>query len=236
MLVLGETRRQLAALNPDTYDHKRVHFRTFAALSRELIPHDYSNPEFNNLRRKTRSQAPLTDKEVCKILGIPENDILVRNIQRTMYKFCQNTDREIGQNSLPRSVVSEGMSAPQKIAIVEYAKKLWEYFVLPNKGSIVTNIGSNHLIKLATLHHWSISKQYTHVFIDECHNLSAAKQMLLDFSPQTVVSLGDDFQSQVGIPVQRPEVIRLREMTKSIRSGSGVEGICLLYTSDAADE
>ena len=225
VLVLGETQRQLAALNPDTYDYDRVHFRTFAALSRELIPHDQSNLEFNNLRRRTKFQTPLTDKEVCKIVGVPENDSLAWDIRRTMYKYCQSTDREIGQSSIPLSVARVRSDAPQKAAIVELAKRLWEYLVLPNNGSIVTDIEGDHLIKLAILHRWPISKQYTHVFIDECHNLSDAKQMLLDISPQTVISLGDDYQSLTGIPVQRPEAMRLREMTESIRSGSGVDGI-----------
>lgn len=224
VLVLGETKRQLAALNPVTYDHRRIHFRTFSALSRELIPPDYNNPEYNNLRRWTRSQTVISDKEVCKILGIPENDLLAQNVRRTMYKFCQRTDSEIDQNSIPQSVAM-GMDLYQKTAIVEYTKRLWEYFVLPNEGSIVADIETDHLIKLATLNRWSISKHYTHIFIDECHNLSDAVQMLLDFSPQTVISLGDDFQSLRGIAFQRPEAIRLREMTDSIRSGSGVDGI-----------
>jgi hypothetical protein len=82
-----------------------------------------------------------------------------------------------------------------------------------------------HQIKYAALNRWRIPERYTHVLIDECHNLSRAMTQILGSGSQTVISFGDEYQRIHGLMQRRSHSIRQRVITQSVRSGMEVERI-----------
>jgi len=60
---------------------------------------------------------------------------------------------------------------------------------------------------------------YTHVVIDESHDLPAVVRQILAASPQALATLGDDSQNLRGFVTQPSPLVRHREMTHSVRTG-----------------
>jgi hypothetical protein len=93
----------------------------------------------------------------------------------------------------------------------------------PASSKLQLPLSVYHRIKWAALNDWRIPSRYTHVLVDECHDLSKPMSQILERSPQAWISLGDEYQSLKGWPQRRSDVVRQREVTCSVRSGQQVE-------------
>jgi len=105
------------------------------------------------------------------------------------------------------------------------AQKLWDCILAPKTTDFEPQIRGYHAIKWASLNRWSVPDTYTHIVVDECHNLSKSVLQMLSNGPQARITLGDDYQSLTGNLVVQSENIRQREMVHSVRSGRETEGI-----------
>ena len=223
LLFLGETRRPLDALKLDSSQRSRISIDTFAGLAKSLIPNDYTNPVLRKLRQQKSTTAPTSDTELLRLLNIPDDNsassaFRIRAIRATLFKYCHSAD------SIPFAY-AKNFSQAGKAAIVEHTITLWKLFSSPPPDRNTPLFRGYHYIKLAALNEWTIPDTYTHIFVDECHNISNAMQQILNRSPQSVISMGDDYQNLQGKLTKLPDVLRLREMTHSIRSGYQIEEV-----------
>lgn len=103
--------------------------------------------------------------------------------------------------------------------------ELWKEILNPTSKDFKPPISVNHRIKWGALNGWQIPNRYTHILIDECHNLTKPMLQILDCSHQAIISLGDEYQNLQGRSQQRSDIIRHREIIHSVRSGDAIENI-----------
>jgi superfamily I DNA/RNA helicase len=82
-----------------------------------------------------------------------------------------------------------------------------------------------HRIKLAALQQWKIPGEYSHVLLDESHDLSKPILQILDVSPQAAISFGDEYQSLRRRAHSRANTIKRCLITHSVRSAKAIETI-----------
>jgi hypothetical protein len=109
--------------------------------------------------------------------------------------------------------------------VLHHATELWKAILLPPSREFQPPVRREHRIKWAALRGWRIPARYTHVLIDECHDLKKPMLQILDSSSQAVISLGDEYQNLQGYPQRRTNVVRQRAVTASVRSGQLLEGV-----------
>jgi hypothetical protein len=73
ILILAERKQQLDALLAGINQGKHVTAKTFGALAYEIIPSDLTSSKNQRLRRLDKSQAPISDAELIRRLGIHAN-------------------------------------------------------------------------------------------------------------------------------------------------------------------
>jgi hypothetical protein len=110
-------------------------------------------------------------------------------------------------------------------ALVKYAQAIWDDTILPALSDFSMPVWGYHKVKWVALNKWQIPSGYTHVLVDECHNLAKSQLQIFDASPQAVISLGDKFQNLKGRSQQRSEDVRNRKIACSVRSGSLLEDL-----------
>jgi hypothetical protein len=229
VLILTQRRSQKDALISKIDRSEHVSVRTFYALAYELIPKDWTNKTNMNMHQTGSSFAAMKDIAVIKHFNImssgqlSEHDI-VKAVRSVLYSFCVSGDDEILVKHIPSHYTSLSNEVTKQV-IIHHAKELWKEILLPTSKDIKFPLKGYHRIKWAALNHWSIPARYTHILIDECHDLIKPMLQVLDFSPQAVISLGDEYQNLKGMSQTRSNIVRQREVIHSVRSGSLIENI-----------
>jgi hypothetical protein len=229
VLVLAERQTQLKALLAGMSELPQVYPRRFDALAREMIPADLTDPINARLSLPYSASAPIPDELVIRHLGIHASDTLrardlVVIVRSTVASFCYSGDAEFDENHIPARHLSTLDAATRRL-VLHHASELWHAILLPPSRDFQPPVRGEHRIKWAALKGWKIPARYTHVLIDECHDLRKPMLQILDGSPQAVISLGDEYQNLQGRPQQRTNVVRQRAVTASVRSGQLLEGI-----------
>lgn len=229
VLVLAERQRQLDALLAGMAQMGHVHPRRFGRLVSEMVPSDLTDPINRRMARTNYSLMTIPDDDVVRHLGIQSGSgflsrEIVKAVRSTVAGFCYGGDREIDANHIPDWCASS-FDATTKQIVLHHATELWKAILSPSSRDFQPPVREYHRVKWAALKGWQIPAHYTHVLIDECHDLAKPMLQILDRSPQAVISLGDEYQNLQGRPQQRSNVIRQRAVTHSVRSGHMIENI-----------
>lgn len=228
VLLLAESPMQIKALMSGISQMEHVFPNTFARLAYEIIPQDLTNRN-KRIWKERSSKATMPDNEIIRYFGIVSSgklssDFIVKAIRGTLQKFCYSGEGGFQLNHIPNKYISSLDITTIQI-VLYYAEKLWKEILNPMSKDFNPPIRGYHLIKWAALNGWQIPNKYTHILIDECHNLAKSILQILDCSPQAVISLGDEYQNLQGKSQRRAHVIRYREVTQSVRSGRLIENI-----------
>lgn len=228
-LVLAERQRQLDALLGGMKAMAQVHPRRFDQLIDEMVPADLIDPRNRRMSRTDYSLAPAADDDVVRCLGVqPSGELpaheVVRIVRATVWSFCYSDDVEIDAVHIPARYAFS-LDAATRQVVLHHATELWKAILLPASRDFRLPLRGYHRVKWAALKGWRIPARYTHVLIDECHDVARPMLQILDRSPQAVISLGDEYQNLQGRAQQRIHVIRQRAVIHSVRSGQVLEEV-----------
>lgn len=205
--------------NPD----KQLHACTFGHMANLLLNRNQTSAGWRNAgRQRTGADSLVSDQQVVQWLNLQSVGSLparqVAWVCRTaVYSYCLSPLATLEARHLP----SLGYAASQAdiAMLVEYSRLYWRETVRPSAPQICLPVRNSHRIKFLSLTSDVVFENYTHVIIDESHELSAPMLQILDRSPQAVITLGDEFQQLSGKTPRHGGSIRQRYMTQSIRAG-----------------
>lgn len=229
-LVLCQTQQQVRAIKNRVPDSHAL-FTTFHGLALEVLEHDknlkryefrYTSPTPDRLHPATqigdahlarhlnfRSVADMTPAQVAGVC------------KRMVMSFCSGPARAITAKNIPARI--RGSDAEQA-DLVMYATALWREILSP-APNILMPIRSYHLIKLMALRGFTIPSNFSHVIVDESHDLSIPMIQVLERSPQAFISLGDDLQALSGRVNKHSATIRQRDIGLAVRAGVPMERV-----------
>ena len=184
ILVLAERASQLRALMAGMEGLKQVDGLTFGQLAAVISPPDLIGKAQRGQYYENTSRNPMSDEEMARHLGVhavaggtPLQ--IVRWARRTVARFCSSGDHEIGEQHLPDEVDDPVV----RHLVLHHSSELWAATIAPGAGDFRPPMRAAHRIKLAALQQWRIPAQYSHVLLDESHDLSKPMLQLLDVEP-----------------------------------------------------
>lgn len=225
-LLLAEHQRQLDALLAGTRGLERVYPKTFGALMLEMIPYDLTDPASVRLLGKYPAQ-PTPDEELVRHLGVHPNGQysamqIVQAVRDTVREFCVSNDKEIEWRHLRTNMMDDDTT---RQVILHHATELWKAVLRPPSREFQPRIRDHHRVKWAALNGLTVPTRYTHIVIDECHDVADSMLQILDRSSQPTFSLGDEYQKLEGEAHARSVPLRHKIVTNSVRAGESIEDI-----------
>ncbi|WP_454834158.1 AAA family ATPase [Pseudomonas lini] len=200
-----------------------VNAMTFGNLAHELLNIDRTRHGWiiTESERVSRSY-PVPDTKIAMWLRLlPVSSLQphqVANIcRRTVYAYCHSPSKDIEAKHFP--AIGVRLSDADIAVLLHYSKLLWEETIRPSEPVIRLQVLNVHRIKFLSLRHEVIKKQFTHIIIDESHELTAPMVQILDRCPQSIITLGDEFQNLNGRAERHGNFIRSRAVTQSLRAG-----------------
>lgn len=226
VLVLAERPRQLRALMAGIEGIGRVEGMTFGQLATQITPPDLISRGQRGRYFDNDSRNPMYDDVMVRHLGVHAVGgfsaiQLVRLARRTVASFCATGDGEIAAQHLPEEI----NDPVARQVVLHHSTELWSATVAPASSDFQPPLRAFHRIKLAALKQWRIPAKFTHILLDECHDLSKPLLQILDASPQAAISFGDEYQHLRGRAQSRGRTIRRCEITHSVRSAKAIEAI-----------
>jgi hypothetical protein len=226
VLVLAERSRQLRALMAGMEGLGQVDGLTFGQLAATITPIDLISKAQRGQYYENTSRNPMSDEEMSRHLGVhAAGDFsaiqIVRLARKTVARFCMSGDAEIGEQHLPEEV---GEPLVRQL-VLHHSCELWSATVAPGDGEFRPPMRAVHRIKLAALQRWKIPAEYSHVLLDESHDLSKPILQILDVSPQATISFGDEYQSLRRRAHSRASTVKRCLITHSVRSAKAIEAI-----------
>ncbi len=143
---------------------------------------------------------------------------------RTVASYCNSTAQEIDVVHLPAAIASN-VVALDKVVLLEIVKQYWSELCQPTDAHIRLPIRGYHRIKLLSLIDGVLDTQYSHIIVDEGHDIPTPMLQILDRSPQAVITLSDELQNLNGMAPVRDRQIRQRYIAQSVRLGKQVENV-----------
>ena len=229
-LVLCQTQQQVRAIKKRVPDSHAL-FTTFLGLALEALQNDsglngyevpYTPPTPDRLSPTTQ----IGDAHLARHLNFGSvADMSPPRVaaicKRMVMSFCSGPARAITAKNIPAH--TKGTDA-DRANLVMYATALWREVLSP-APNIVMPIRSYHLIKLMALQGFSVPTAFSHVIVDESHDLSIPMIQVLERSPQAFISLGDDLQALSGRVNKHSATIRQRDIGLAVRAGVPMESI-----------
>lgn len=171
----------------------------------------------------------ISDEKIAEMLRfpsvgeLPPKDV-AKICRQALKRFCDSNSHYLTESHLkylPR------LNHLDISALVEYAILLWKNTIQPEDHSINLPLRAYHRIKYITLNNHEFHKKlkYSHIIIDESHNLTISEQQFIDSFGLPVLTLGDNLQNLQGAYHPRKEMVRKRHMYQSVRSGKPIEDI-----------
>ncbi len=227
VLLLAYTSAQLYALKSKFSE--AYHAYTFGNLANLIIPSDYRRRTGKGEANKYFDEQFFAEEFKIYPIATYSRQQLVNMIFQTVKNFCLSVDRVISELHLPYWFqVDDSCSAAQhqmaKTLVVAVAGKVWEKVLHPTTG-FRPQLWGYHQVKMAALLGLTIPAKYTHIIVDESHDLSPPMLQILDASPQTCVSLGDCYQNLEGVQNHRLLNVHERTMTHSFRTGKALNDL-----------
>lgn len=227
-LLLAQTYGQLQALKNRAGEHFPA--LTFAQAVGQVLD---SNLLANSWRLKDKTRAQQTwqvsHAQVAQWLNLPAIGYLspeqISSIcVRTVASYCNTTAQTIDAVHLPVGIASS-LVALDIAVLLETIKRYWSELIQPSEPHIRLPIRGYHRIKLMSLTNEVLDSQYSHIIVDEAHDIPTPMLQILDRSPQAVITLSDELQNLNGMAPVRNNLIRQRYITQSIRLGKQVESL-----------
>ena len=198
---------------------------TFGALAAQVIPRDYLR-----LKRSPEHQYQISEQEIARhynfgtIAGAGDLET-ARFVTATLRNYCYSADDRVGTNHLPKELQSRIQGGRKenellKELVVKTAEDMWRKTTDSKSRDLRPPIRGYHQIKLVAQQGWTIPRNFSHVIIDEAHDLSPAMLQFLDASPQCCISLGDDYQNLNGAAHHRSHLVREKQISQSYRAGT----------------
>ncbi|MBD1601902.1 AAA family ATPase [Pseudomonas typographi] len=177
---------------------------------------------------RSRPEYSMTTADVAQALALPEvypySPAQVAAICRgTVVKFCASSHGLLDLAHIPKAY--QWLEEPARLLLVHHARRLWDALFQPPQAGVTLPIRSAHWIKRMALAREVIDERYSHVLIDEGHDLTAPMVQILDRSPQAVITLGDRYQNLAGVTVSHAATIRHRDMRLSLRAGTALQDL-----------
>ncbi|MDF9778978.1 hypothetical protein [Pseudomonas baetica] len=172
--------------------------------------------------QRAQTNYMVTDQQMAKWLKIQAVGRLspkdVASLcRRTMFSFCMSASRDIEAKHLPAT--GYRLKEVDIAVLLEYSRLMWRETVWPSSPEIRFPVRNAHRIKYLALGTGTFPEKFTHIIVDESHEMSAPMLQILDRSPQAVLTLGDDYQHLHGMASQHSQLVRKRNITQSLRSG-----------------
>lgn len=227
-LLLAQTYGQLQALKIRAGEHFPA--LTFAQAAGQVLDNNLLANSWR-LKDKTRMQQTwqVSHSQVVQWLNIPAVAHLSPNevasiCVRAVASYCNTTAQDIDFIHLPIAIASS-LSVVDKTVLLETVNLYWRELIRPSEVQIRLPMRGYHRIKLLSLTGEVLDTQYTHIIVDEGHDIPTPMLQILDRSPQAVITLSDELQNLNGMAPVRSDVIRQRALAQSIRLGKQVENV-----------
>ncbi|GLH33133.1 TPA: AAA family ATPase [Pseudomonas putida] len=228
-LLLALTEGQLRALRARVKDAEAYTAMTFGQLADEILNRDLTSNGWR-LRDPYRTKLSWRPQEaqVVKWLAIPDiGPLAARDVVALCIKavrsFCRSGDSQLQLHHLPWA--GPGTSPLDQEVLLEKARLYWQELIRPSSREIQLPVRDYHRVKLLSLTAELIDSRYTHVIVDEAHELSAPMVAVLDRSPQSVIALGDELQNLNGLSPHHGGFIRQRYIDHSLRAGPAMDSV-----------
>lgn len=227
-LLLAQTGGQLQALKNRAGQHFPA--MTFAQAVAQVLD---SNLLSNSWRLTDRARGQYTwqvaHAQAAQWLNLPSIGALspaqVASVsQRTVASFCYSTAAQIDVVHLPAGIAQQ-LSELDRAVLLEAVNQYWKELLRPSEAHIRLPIRGYHRIKLMSLTGEVLDPQYSHIIVDEAHDIPTPMLQILDRSPQAVITLSDELQNLNGMVPARNGMIRQRYITQSVRLGKQVENL-----------
>jgi len=229
-LVLCQTQQQMRAIQARV-PGANARFLTFQMLAlealdqlQELEPYefDYVRPSSHRMSGQTQlSDAALAKSLYFHSLGSLSPASVANMARRMVMSFCSGPANVITEATIPAGI---SLSESDRALMVMNANILWKEILNP-MPELDIPIRAYHLIKLMALKGYGIPSAYSHIIVDESHDLSVPMVQVLERSKQAFITLGDDLQSLSGHVVRHSSTIRQQVIGMSVRAGTGMESV-----------
>jgi len=223
-LILAMTKAQVDVVLRRVGPHRSTGL-TFGEFASRMLQQDISCPSrlrwHSTNRAKVDLQVVASELHILQIgdMSAPQ----VASVAMAMVsRYCYSADIHITEDHIPN--VGEKLTDIERAALVEYARRIWaevrEPRYLPDKLPVFYY----HRQKQLSLAVDPPAPQgYTHIIIDEAHDLPIPLQQYLARTGLPVITLADACQRLDG-KVSRPfENVRSREIYQSVRAGRQIE-------------
>lgn len=226
-LVLAEHKSQLNALLARVEGIEGISAKTYGELILEMIPDDLMNTEALRMLRTKSMPGPTPDEAIIRYFGIRPSRAfselqIARAVRETERRFCYSDDTEIGKHHLPY-LPAMFDDDTTRLIVLHWATELWKTTIDPRGRDFNPHVRDYHRLKWAALNGLKIPSSYTHILIDECHNIAKPMLQILERSLPPAFTFGDSYQNLQG-EVRNRTVLLNREVTQSVRAGRQVEG------------
>lgn len=226
-LVLAFTKPQLASLL-SRVGHGRVEGMTFGQLASGFFDDLLAGGKYRKEARSFPSYQLSVDKIATRLHFASVDNFSASQVanlcQRAVASFCYGSDRVISAKHIP--VFRNKLSSLDQEVLVTYATRLWQETVTPTSDHLQLPLRGYHRIKqLALTDEHRINPAYTHIIVDEAHDLPGPMAQFLDKCTQPVITFGDACQRLDGQLAKRGEHVRQREIYHSVRAGRQVETV-----------
>ncbi|VVM93796.1 hypothetical protein PS664_02938 [Pseudomonas fluorescens] len=223
-IFLADAEPKLRAIRA-RFPREKVRTSTFKSLAELLL-----SKGNKALQKKmiAESRLPLSYSELSEQVGLSpignRSSMQVAALcWSVIFKFCMSKDLNITSHHIPRDQIRWLRPIDQEV-VAAAAAKLWYKMTQLDLEAPSLPVRGYHRIKQMSLVGLYVPENIDTVLVDEGHDLTAPMVELLDRSPQTVISLGDQYQNLEGQYVPHHAMIRHREMATSLRAGPALVG------------
>ena len=198
---------------------------TFGDLAKDLLE---SYPGYRKPGKRGLARHQVSPREVASRLGFLAigkfSPGQVASIcAQAVAAFCQTTDREVGIQHIPRRI---SLGVVDQSVLLQYANELWRQTIEPTSPHYDLPVRIYHRIKHMTLFcEPVIGGGYTHIIVDEAHDLPRPLADFLDRCTQPIITLGDAYQKLDGRYFERSGALRKQEINSSVRAGRQIESV-----------
>ncbi|WP_223532821.1 MULTISPECIES: hypothetical protein [Pseudomonas] len=223
-IFLADVEPKLKAVRA-RFSQEKVRTSTFKSLAELLLS---KGDRFLQNKMVAESRLSLSYSELAERVGLsPIGNRSASQVAAlcwsVIFKFCMSKDLCITSRHIPQDQTRWLSPIDQEI-VAAAAAKLWYKMTQLDLEAPSLPVRGYHRIKQMSLGGLYVPDGIDTVLIDESHDLTAPMVELLDKSPQTVISLGDQFQNLEGRYVPHKAMIRHREMATSLRAGPALVG------------
>ncbi len=235
ILVLTQTFGQLQGLR-----HRLpagVVGMTYNDLITEMMPRGVLDPSHARLQRRGGRTQQLYPEAIRSVFGLADIGAttalsIAQAAKTALFLFCVSGDARLLPGHLPQWFRTEltrqkstADAATLEAMVLHTAEHLWQETLNPSGPDLQPPVRGYHQIKYAALNGLGIPAHYSHVILDESHDLSQAMLQVLDKSLATCITLGDDYQNLAGRPAHHDARVRCRSIVQSYRAGHRLEAV-----------